>query len=111
MTTDDPLSVNPLITENRAALRDWSNLLMLWRLCGRPACRRACACRNDPRICFARNHALLPRDMQDWFATLGRCKTLGTSFDGALELIETSTIAGALRDWHAAVGRSVGWED
>ena len=45
-------------------LRIPSNLLALWRLCAKPACRRARQCHGDPRDCQARFRPLVPEAAQ-----------------------------------------------
>jgi len=44
------------------ALRITSNLLQLWTLCGKPACRRAQECRRDPAGCVKRYAPLAPEE-------------------------------------------------
>ena len=44
------------------ALRITSNLLHLWALCGKPACRRAQECRRDPASCARRYAPLAPEE-------------------------------------------------
>lgn len=44
------------------SLRFSSNLLHLWALCGKPACRRARTCRRNPEQCTARYAPLVPEE-------------------------------------------------
>ena len=48
--TEPQASTKTLST--RANARLLSELFCLWRLCGKPACRRAHACKGDPRACL-----------------------------------------------------------
>lgn len=51
MTTPDPFF-----------RRTASDLLCLWALCGKPACRRARSCKRDPRACARRYGPLVPEE-------------------------------------------------
>jgi hypothetical protein len=92
----------------RGELRCWSDLFCLWRLCARPACRRARACRGDARRCFPSNLRLLPEGVQGWFNGLGRLQSEGLPFDDAMEELDATECGAALRDWYAAVAQSLG---
>lgn len=66
--------------------KDWralSNLLRIWALCGRSACRKSRACRGDSRQCVPRCGALVPEDVRVWVAALIECKRDGLSFEDA----------------------------
>lgn len=91
-------------------LRDWGNLLCLWRLCAKPACSRARACRGDARRCFPRQFHLLPQGVQGWFASLAEFQENGVPFDDAMEELDATDYGDALRDWCAAVSKSLGEE-
>src|SRR6476619_2626616 len=95
----------------REELRCWCDLFCLWRLCARPACRRARACRGDARRCFPRNFHLLPGGVQNWFAGLAEMQRDGKPFDDAMEALDTGDEGDALRDWFAAVAKSLGETD
>jgi hypothetical protein len=56
--TAEPITNKPLTT----SLRLSSNLLSLWALCGKPACRRTRRCRRDPEVCVARYSPLVPEE-------------------------------------------------
>ena len=93
------------------ALRDWGNLLCLWRLCAKPACRRARGCRGESRRCFPLNFHLLPYGVQAWFEWVGEQQQAGVPFDGAMEELDATDLGDALRDWCAAVSKSLGGND
>ena len=66
--------------------KDWralSDLLRIWALCGRSACRKTRACRGDSRDCIPRCGPLVPEDVRVWVAALMECKRDGLSFDDA----------------------------
>ena len=66
--------------------KDWrgvSDLLSIWALCGRGACRKTRACRGDSRECIPRCGSLVPEDVRVWVAALMECKRDGLSFDDA----------------------------
>jgi hypothetical protein len=63
------------------ALRGMSNLLCLWGLCARPACRRARGCKRDPRDCLSRYAPLVPDDARDGVAAMFEGKQCGMSYD------------------------------
>ena len=51
-------------------LRWTANLMCLWGSCGETACRRAHACKHDPRECLPRYAPLVPYEVRDGAATL-----------------------------------------
>lgn len=56
------ITANASRDDGGIALRRMGNdLLMLWALCGKPACRRAQACRGNPSICARRYGRLAPQ--------------------------------------------------
>ena len=83
------------------ALRDWNRILGLWRVCDKPACRRANACRGNVRACSPVNFAKAPDGVQTWFIGLVAAKEVGLSFDEAMAEIEKTPAAEAFRAWHA----------
>jgi hypothetical protein len=91
-----------------AELRGFADLFCLWRLCARPACRRARACRGDARLCFSRQFHLLPQDVRRWLDELTEMQREGLPFDTAMQELDTTECGIALRDWYAAVSRSLG---
>ena len=62
---------------NDACLRLACNVLQLWALCGKPACRRARQCRRTPQSCARRYGPLVPED-----ALLGMLALLQGAHDG-----------------------------
>ena len=91
-----------------AELRVWVDILALWRLCAKPACRRTRECRGDARVCFPRNAGLLPEGVQDWYDGLCEAHDAGTPFDDAVAALNVTDAGHAFRDWHAAVSASLG---
>jgi hypothetical protein len=53
------------------AFRLWSDVLRIWRLCGRASCRRSHRCRGKARACFDANYPLLAPAVRDWFDAIG----------------------------------------
>ncbi len=76
----------------RVELRCWSDLFCLWRLCGKPACRRARACHGDARSCFSREIHLLPEGVRAWFDGLAEMQTEGLPFDDAMEELDATAM-------------------
>ncbi len=60
------------------SLRLSANLLQLWALCGKPACRRARTCRRNSQTCVARYGPLAPEE-----ARLGALALVQGLHDGA----------------------------
>jgi len=58
-----------------------ANLLGLWRLCDKPACRRAQRCKCAPHLCLARHAPLLPEDVRAGASRLLAGKARGLSYD------------------------------
>jgi len=66
------------------AVQRWrAELLCLWKLCPRAACRRAHACSADPDFCVERFTLLVNEDVRDAVDTLHEAKLLGRSYDEA----------------------------
>jgi hypothetical protein len=78
MAADDLDPHHPALTHD---LRTISNLLCLWGLCGKPACRRARQCKRDPRDCLSRYAPLVPDDARDGVAAMFEGKQCGMSYD------------------------------
>ncbi len=73
-------------TRMSGGAKDWralSNLLRVWGLCDRSACRKSRACRGDSRQCVPRCGPLVPEDVRVWVAALIECKRDGLSFEDA----------------------------
>ena len=95
-------------TDSRAeALRHWHRILGLWRVCDKAACRRARACRGNPRACAPVNFARAPEGVQDWFCNLVLAKEAGLSFDEAMARVQGTPTEEAFLDWHADDERMV----
>jgi hypothetical protein len=92
------------------ALRVWGDLMCLWRLCAKPGCARARACRGNAWRCFPRNFRLLPDGVQAWFEGVGELQKQGLPFDDAMEQLNAEDEGAALRDWYGAVSLSLGEE-
>jgi hypothetical protein len=84
-----------------------SNLMDLWALCDRNACRRARACRGDSRACIPYCGPLVPEDAKEWAIELFECKRKGLSFDDARASLAPESEA-AWMAWDEAVRRIVG---
>ena len=65
------------MNQHSPSLRTASNLLCLWALCGKPACRRAQQCKRNAAGCLARYAPLAPED-----ARLGALAVLQGARDG-----------------------------
>jgi len=89
-------------TLSEAALRDWSRILGLWRVCDKRACRSACACRGQVRACVPRNFAAVPEGVRGWFCCLLACRQDGLSYDQALAKLKGTRADEAFHAWHAS---------
>jgi hypothetical protein len=88
--------------------KDWrtlSNMLCIWTLCGRGACRKAGACRGDSRECIPRCGPLVPEDARDCVLELVGCQRRGMSFDDARDELPLE-LFDALIAWNEAAWRS-----
>jgi len=94
------------MTAHDPAVRITSNLLCLWAFCGKPACRRAQACKRDANDCLARYSPLVPEE--------ARCGALAVACAGRYGISddEMRTDAGAelaaLAAWIARVHAAAG---
>ncbi len=87
--------------------KDWralSDLLSIWALCGRSACRKARACRGDSRKCIPRCGPLVPEDVRVWMAALMEYKRDGLRFDDARAALPPE-LEEAWAAWDEAVKR------
>ena len=80
-----------------------SNVLRLCHLCARPACRRAQACRGEPRECLARYAPLVPEEARDGAQAMMESKDIGLSFD---ELRDEAPEVDDLIEWQELVQTS-----
>lgn len=104
MTTMKPDSPS---RDNMAALRDWADLLSLWRLCHNATCRRARACRGEVRGCFRHNGALLPDGVCDFIAALAEAQEEKLTFGEAIARLRDTPSCEALAAWNDAVRASL----
>ena len=63
------------------ALRWMANMLCLWGLCAKPACRRAQACKRDPHECLKRYAPLVPEDARAGVKAMLEGLQYGLSYD------------------------------
>jgi hypothetical protein len=95
--TDQP------IPETRT-LRALSDLICIHGLCGRRACRRARACRGEPRDCLRRYAPLVPEEAREGAKAMASAGRRGLSFDDLLDDARDDVLA--LVDWTDAVAAS-----
>ena len=88
------------------ALRDWSNILALWRACDKQACKRAAACRGNVRACTPVNFARVPEGVQAWFATLIVAREERVPFDEVMAGLSGTPAEQAFHDWRAGGGET-----
>ena len=81
------------------SLRNWGDMLCLWRLCGRAACRRAQRCRGEAPVCFPRNFPLLPEGVRAWFGGIAQAQEDGLTFEQAIEWLDSHWAGDAYHDW------------
>jgi hypothetical protein len=108
MKQDESLPRMPTIVIPRGvtidqAFRLWSNVLRIWRLCGRASCRRSHACRGKARTCFRLNYPLLAAGVRDWFEAIGEAQREGMSYDDTMAELDGSDEDEAFRAWRSAV--------
>ena len=94
---------NEPIPDTRA-LRNASNLLCIHGLCGRRACRRARACRGEPRDCLHRYAPLVPEEAREGAKAMAWAGRRGLSFDDLLDDARDEVLA--LADWARGVAAS-----
>ncbi len=85
--------------------RQVSDLHLLWRLCGRPACFRARACRGDYRDCIERCLPLVPESARGFIAGFAVAQDAGMPFDDMFD--DLSGEWQALEDWRRTVEASL----
>ena len=59
-----PAAAGPLAGAEAGVWRWTNNQFGFWRLCARPACRRARCCRGEPRACLNRHLPSVPQDVR-----------------------------------------------
>ncbi len=85
-------------------LRGLSAMLRLHGLCARRACRRAGACRGEPRECLSRYAPLVPEDAREGAKAMIDARSRGLSFDELLDDARDDVMA--LTAWAGAVAAS-----
>ena len=85
-------------------LRALSDLICIHGLCGRRACRRARACRGEPRDCLQRYAPLVPEEARDGAKAMAWAGRRGLSFDDLLDDARDDVLA--LVDWANGVTAS-----
>lgn len=77
----------------RKALQLWrAQMLCLWKICPKAACRRAHDCSADPDFCVERFAALVSEDVHVALDVLHDAKLLGYSYDDACALAPPGSI-------------------
>ncbi len=80
-TTHDMNPTDPNAPALTSALRWMANMICLWGLCAKPACRRARRCKRNPRDCLARYAPLVPEDARAGVQLMLEGKQYGLSYD------------------------------
>lgn len=88
------------------AYRITSDLLCLWALCAKPACRRAKACKDNPKACVARCGPLVPEDARCGALALVKGGQDGVGIDEVRRYVPRDIAA--LEAWTAQVHASGG---
>jgi hypothetical protein len=89
-------------------LRWLADTMCLGGLCARTKCRRAMACRGEPRECLARYAPLVPEEARDGVKAMIEGLMRGVDFDTMRNESEDSLEA--LREWTELVQHSrTGW--
>ena len=91
------------------ALRWMADMLSLWGLCGRPACRRARQCKCEPRDCLARYAPLAPELARDGVKVLLDALPYRIDYDDLRE--DAPDEVTALEQWRARVAQSAAPRD
>jgi hypothetical protein len=100
----EPITPQPPLPGNAKDWRPLSDLLHLWALCHRSACRKAGACHGDSRDCVPRCSPIVPEDVRVWVTALMECKNDGLSFDDARASLPPG-LEEAWKTWSEAVLR------
>ena len=75
-----PIPDDPSLPLNEPDEGRWAaNLVCMWHLCERTACRKARACRGDPDFCMKRYHLLLPPLVRDFVLGVAELGVAGWS--------------------------------
>lgn len=87
----------------RITARWIADLYRLWRMCPHAGCRRARACRNDPRDCEP-GMALVPDDALDFMAAFEQARDDRLTYDEMISVC--SEELAALERWRGQVEMS-----
>jgi hypothetical protein len=79
-------------------------MLCIHGLCGRRACRRARACRGEPRDCLPRYAPLVPEEAREGAKAMAWAGRRGLSFDDLMDDARDDVLA--LTDWANGVAGS-----
>ena len=99
MKANDPR--HPALTP---VYRWMANMICLWGLCAKPACRRARACRRDPQDCLARYAPLVPEEAREGVKVLLEGRQYGLSYDDVRA--DAPEEVAAVENWIARVNAS-----
>lgn len=81
------------VTRIRKEADRWrAQMLCLWKLCPKAACRKARCCSGDPDFCVGRFEFMVSEDVRAAVETLLHAKIFGHSFDDACALAAPGTI-------------------
>jgi hypothetical protein len=81
------------VTRIRKAAQRWrAQMLCLWKLCPKAACRKARACSGDPDFCVERFELLVSDDVRTAVESLHDGKLYGYSYDDACVLAPPGSI-------------------
>ena len=90
------------MTTSHPSHRIASDLLRLWALCGKPACRRAQACKRDARDCLTRYGRLAPEAARSGALALVQGAQDGVGIDEVRRFVPGDIAA--LEAWSATLG-------
>jgi hypothetical protein len=99
-----PLTERDYTDPHRITARWISDLYGLWRACPHAGCRRAKACRNDPRDCEP-GMALVPPDALAFLEAMEEAHGDRLSYDEMIEVC--SEELATLERWRDQVARSM----
>ena len=68
-----------------------SDILVFWRFCGQPVCRRRHACSGDPDACFARQWALCSEDAKVGIRAFMDARAAGLSDQRAFDAADAKS--------------------
>lgn len=86
------------------ALRWMANMICLWALCTKPACRRKRACACDPRFCLTFSAPLVPEEAREGVMVMLEGLQSGAVYDDLRD--KAPDEIAALEEWIARVDES-----